>query len=232
MPDPIVNVASPAITIAVLEDDYGTAITGATWTDAGSLNPAGAAWSVSPVAFIANTASNIYRLVGYTFTTAGEWLLVATPNADAVMTVTFAITVTDPASDAVVVAQAVLAASVAGYGAGSVAGQLTRIGTLNVVTGPVDPMSADRTIIYGDEETLTWSNDTWSIAADATVQMSAYYAGATTLFDGMRVNATTVSVALTAEQTGDLVPGRNHYRYSVKANADVLVTGLVTVRQG
>jgi hypothetical protein len=130
MPDPIVNVACPAITIAVLEDDSGTAVTGATWANAGSLNPAGAAWTVSPVAFIQNSASNIYRLVGYTFTSAGEWLLVATPNGDAAMTVTIPITVTDPTVQAQTVAQAVVGASVADSATGSVGAQLARISTI------------------------------------------------------------------------------------------------------
>lgn len=232
MSNPAVNVPyTERPYIAVLEDDAGSQIIGATWDVSTSLdNDQAAPWPVTPtIGTVAGT--NLYYLDPYTFDALGTWLLVATPNGDTERTVRYSFTVTDPAAQAQTIADAVLAASVTGYGANTLGGKIARIGTLNVVTGPVDPMSADRTIIYGDEETLTWSNDTWSIAADATIQMSAYYAGVTTLFAGTRVNATTVSVALTAEQTGALIPGRNHYRYFVKANADVLVAGNMSVER-
>lgn len=209
-----------------LVDYAGSAVTGKTQADFTISSPRlkGTATTATLAIAEAETEGGEYEIT-WTPTAIGRWDGVVQYNGSPRRTFAVFADVEEPIADAV------LAASVTGGAANTVAGKLARIGTLNVVTGPVDPMSADRTVVQGDAETLTWSNDTWTIAADAEITMTATYAGVPVSFDGMRVNATTVSVALTAEQTGELVPGRNHYRYSVKANDDVLVSGAMSVER-
>lgn len=134
MPNPIVNVACPAITISILENDNGVAVTNATWADNGSLDPSDprSTWPVDPSGFIEGTG-NTYWIVGYTFPSAGEWLIKLIANGDATLKATVAITVTDPASDAQPIADAVLAASVTGGAVGSLAYELHALFTKPVV---------------------------------------------------------------------------------------------------
>lgn len=127
------------------------------------------------------------------------------------------------------VTQDLLSAPVAGYGAGTVGAKIAAIGSATVVTAPAVPLAADRVVTRGNDEALSWSSSTWDIPVDASVTFSVAYAGIETTFGGARVSPGTVTVDLTSEQTTALVPGRRHYRYALKANDDVLVTGVMSV---
>jgi hypothetical protein len=216
--------ATQTVWILNHRDANGDRITGETWVTTGCIGPDGA---FTPV------ATEPYSDGRYRFTwsaaSAGDYLFEAQAAS--------APTDPDAHFSAVVSVVDDLTASVSGYAAGTVGGSLAKINAINAGSITVtNPVAADQsvTLVQGDAyegaDALSWSNEAWSIPADATITLSATYAGQTVTFTGVRISATVVSVGLSADDTAALVAGRQLYRYRVSADSDVLVTGGMTVR--
>jgi hypothetical protein len=209
-------------------DGTGARITGETWTFAGCVDPVGDAFT--PV--VAEPFNDGRYRFQWSADAYGDWLFEVQAQshpADSDYHYSAVITVEDEAV-------AILGAPTAGYASGTAGAKLAQIGASAVTVNTAIATDQSLTLVQGDayegDSALSWANNGWSIPADATITLSATYAGQTVTFAGTRISATVVSVDLSALHTAALVPGRAHYRYRIIANDDILVTGAMSVTLG